>query len=326
MKKIKMGIIGTGIIAEKMATTIREMADVEAYAVGSRSQDKAQAFADQWGFTHAYGSYTDLFKDPAVELVYIATPHSQHYENAKEALLNDKPVLCEKAFTATAWQAEELFELSRQRGVFITEAIWTRYVPLSHTINEVIESGIIGRPEMLSANLGYPLSHVERMQRADLAGGTLLDLGVYPINFASMVFGGEVESVVSACTKTATGMDEQESITLTYPGGRMAVLHSSMIAKTDRQGIVSGDKGHLIVQNINNPEKITVLGMDYETLAVYDQPQQITGFEYQVRASIEAIENGWIESPYMPHAESLRIMRLMDSLRAAWGMVYPWDR
>ncbi|MDR0954250.1 MAG: Gfo/Idh/MocA family oxidoreductase, partial [Rikenellaceae bacterium] len=294
--------------------------------VGSRSQEKAQAFADQWGFARAYGSYTELFKDPAVELVYIATPHSQHYENAKEALLNDKPVLCEKAFTATAWQAEELFELSRERGVFITEAIWTRYVPLSRTINEVIESGIIGQPKILSANLGYPLSHVERNQRADLAGGTLLDLGVYPINFASMVFGPDVESVVTTCTKSATGMDEQESITLTYPGGRMAVLHSSMIAKTDRQGIVSGDKGHLIVQNINNPEKITVLGMDYETLAVYEQPQQITGFEYQVRACMEAIENGWIESPYMPHAESLRIMRLMDSLRKAWGVVYPWDR
>lgn len=326
MKKIRMGIIGTGWIAEKMAITIREMPEVEAYAVASRSADRARSFAAEWGFTRGYGSYEELVRDPAVDLVYIATPHSEHYDNAKDALLNDKPVLCEKAFTATAWQAEELFRISKERNVFITEAIWTRYMPLSQTINDVIASGVIGEPKMLSANLGYPLYERERMQRAELAGGTLLDLGVYPINFASMVFGGDVEKVVSSCTKTESGMDEQESITLFYPGGRMAALHSTMLAKTDRQGIVSGENGHLIVQNINNPERVTVVGAEYETVAIFEQPPQITGYEYQVLACIEALENGWIESPYMPHAETLRIMRLMDALRKEWGVVYPWDR
>ena len=325
MKKIRMGIVGTGIIAEKMALTIGRMDDVEAWAVASRSEEKAAAFASRWGFTRSYGSYEALFEDDGVELVYIATPHSHHYENARAALLHGRPVLCEKAFTATAPQAEELFKISRERRVFITEAIWTRYMPLSQTVNEIIAAGTIGKPRMIQANLGYPLAHVERMQRADLAGGTLLDLGVYPINFASMVFGGEVKSVLSCCTKTATGMDEQESITLTYADGRLAVLHSSMLVKTDRQGVVCGERGYLVVQNINNPERITVYDADYQPVAVYEQPPQITGFEYQVRACIEAIEKGWIESPCMPHAESLRIMRLMDALRKEWGVVYPWD-
>lgn len=326
MDRLKLGIIGSGWIAEKMAQTIAKMPEVEAYAIASRDIDKAGAFARQWNFTCAYGSYEEMLDDAEVQLVYIATPHSHHYENAKMCLLKGKPVLCEKAFTATAPQAEEILNLAKEKNLLVAEAIWTRYMPLSHKINELLDSGVIGQPKILSANLGYPIWKKERMLRAELAGGSLLDLGVYPINFAFMAFGSDFKEVVSTCVRIETGMDAQESMTFTYADGRMAVLHSTMLAKTDRQGIISGTEGHLIVENCNNPQKITVVDTDYRVIAVYDAPPQITGYEYQVYACIEALKNDWIESPCMPHAETLRVMRVMDGLRKEWGVKYPWDQ
>ena len=163
------------------------------------------------------------------------------------------------------------------------------------------------------------------MHKPELAGGALLDLGVYTLNFAAMVFGTDIIRTTSACIKTDTGVDAQNSITLEYADGKMAILCSSQMAKSDRQGIISGDKGFMIVDNINNPQKVSVYDSDYQLTAVYNCPPQITGYEYQVYASIEALENGWLESPFMPHQETLRIMRQMDELRKEWGVIYPSD-
>ena len=325
MDSIKIGIMATGWMAQKMTLTLQSMKGVELYAVASRSLQKAQEFAGKWKFTRFFGSYEAMCEDDRVDLVYIATPHSEHYDNARLCLLKGKPVLCEKAFTANAWQAEELLELSKEKNVFIAEAIWTRYIPFLKTIGEVLSSGIIGEPRMLSANLGYPIAHKERVRQPALAGGALLDIGIYPLNFASMVFGTDIKEIASSCIKLDTGVDAQHSITLVFNDGKMAVLHSTILAKTDRQGIISGEKGHLIVENINNPQRITVVSENYEVIAQYDCPPQITGYEYQVYAAIEALRNGWRESPYMPHAETLRIMRLMDGLRKDWGVCYPFD-
>lgn len=325
MERIKIGIIGSGWIAQKMAITLAGIPEAEPYAIASRDLQKAQAFAADWNFTTAYGSYEEMVQDENVQLVYIASPHSHHYEHAKLCLMHNKPILCEKAFTATAWQAEEILRLAKQRNIFVAEAIWTRYMPLSHRINQLIESGIIGDPRILSANLGYPNWLKERMYTPELAGGALLDLGVYPINFAFMVFGSNFQSVTSTCTKIDTGMDAQESITFTYADGRMAVLYSTMMAKTDRQCVVSGTEGHLLIENCNNPQSITVVNSDYQVIERHDAPQQITGYEYQVYACIEALRNGWLETPYMPHAETLHVMQVMDQLRQEWGVRYPWD-
>ena len=242
MNKRRIGILGTGWIADMMARTVAGMKEVEAYAVASRSLGKAKQFAESHGFTKAYGSYGELVSDPLVELVYIATPHSEHYENAKMCLMAGKPVLCEKAFTAAAWQAQELMELSAQRGVFITEAIWTRYMPFSKTITDLVNSGIIGTPTMLSANLCYYNIERERMYLPELAGGALLDLGVYAINFATMVFGKDVVKTTSDCLMTTSKVDLANTITWTYADGRYAVLYSSNNCKSERHGIISGTK------------------------------------------------------------------------------------
>ena len=325
MSSVKIAVIGTGWIAEKLAMTIHAMPGVETYAVASRDLSRAEAFAAKRNFARAYGSYEEMLDDEQVQLVYIASPHSHHYEHAKACILKGKAVLCEKAFTATAPQAEEVLRLAKERNVFITEAIWTRYMPLSKKINEVLASGIIGEPKMITANLCYPISHKERIMRPELAGGALLDIGIYPINFASMIFGPDVKQVISTCRKTDTGMDAQESITLLYDNDRMASLQSSIWVKSDRQGIISCTQGHLVVENCNNPQKLTVVDEDYQVIAEHAAPHQISGYEYQIQACLEALENGWIEHPDMPHAETLRIMRLMDSLRKEWGVRYPWD-
>ena len=250
--KFNVGIMGTGNIAAVMAETLNRMKGVKLYAVASREKVKADVFAGKHGVKKAYGSYEELVKDNKVELIYIATPHSEHYENARLCLENNKPVLCEKSFTANAAQAEELFKLAREKHVFITEAIWTRYMPMLKTIREVIGSGVIGDPKTLTANLGYVIDKVERILSPALAGGALLDVGVYPINFAMMIFGNDIEKVRSSCTYTDTGVDRQNTVTLQYGDGKYAVLNSSMESLSDRKGIIYGTKGFAIVENITD--------------------------------------------------------------------------
>lgn len=325
MKKLKMAILGAGGIASTMAKTISQMEQVECYAVGSRSLEKAQAFAQKFGFQKAYGSYEELVKDEEVELVYIATPHSEHYENARLCIRHKKPVLCEKAFTANAKQAKELLEYAKKEKVFITEAIWVRYMPMLQIIRKELADGVIGTPTMLTANLGYLVSAVPRMQRPELAGGSLLDLGVYPINFALMMFGDNIAKVSSACTYTDSGVDEQDSITLLYEDGKVAQLAASMLGLSDRRGTIYGTKGFMVIENINNFESLTVYDTNYHEVKTIERPAQISGYEYEVEACIRALSEGKLECEEMPHEETLRVMELMDGLREEWGVKFPFE-
>lgn len=325
MENFKVGIIGAGHIARKMAHTLRDMEGVESYAVASRNLDNAEGFAREWGFSKAYGSYEELADDPEVGLIYVATPHSHHFEQARMCLDKGKPVLCEKAFTANAREAEALIRLSERKKVFLTEAMWTRYMPFSHTLCELVNSGAIGHVMMLTANIGYPMSEKERIAKLELCGGALLDIGVYPINFAMMLFGSEITGITSACVKGETGVDLQSSITFVYRNHRIAVLGMSAFCASDRQGIISGDNGYIIADNINNPQQAVVYTINHEEVARYTCPPQITGFEYEVQESIDAIRRGEIETSSMPHAESLRVMRLLDDLRSEWDVKYPND-
>ncbi len=319
-KIFNIGILGTGWIADKMATTLAGMTTARAYAVASRTTEKAKKFAAQFSIPKAYGNYEALADDPEVDLIYIATPHSHHFENTKMCLLKNKPVLCEKAFTVNTPQAEELIRIANERKVFLAEAIWTRYQPMRQMITDVINSGVIGKLQMLSANLCYPNIALQRMYDPALAGGALLDLGVYVLNFADMFFGDDIKTMSSHCIKYPTGVDIQESITIEYNDGRIAVLWSSQLAKSDRQGIISGTDGFVIVENVNNPQSYAIYNQDYQLVKKVDCPPQITGYEYQVDCCIRAINQGKIEPDEMPHADTLRIMRQMDALRKEWGV------
>lgn len=299
---------------------------MEPYAVGARELSRAEAFAREQGFEKAYGSYEELVSDPEIDLVYVATPHSMHCEHMRLALEHGKNVLCEKAFTMNAGQAEEVIALAEKKGLLLAEAIWPRYMPSRQMILDLIDSGVIGTVTSLSANLGYPLTHVERLVRPELCGGALLDLGVYPLNFACMAFPGEIRDVASACVKWETGVDAQNSFTLTFEDGRMAVLYSSMLVQSDRLGVINGDKGYMEVQNINNPEEIRIFDLQRNCIRTIPVPEQINGYEYEVLACREALEKGWTECPQMPHAETLRMMKVMDGLRKSWGVIYPMEK
>lgn len=323
---MKLGILGAGGIAASTAPTMAALQEVECYAVASRSYEKAEAFAKKFGFQKAYGSYEEMLRDPEVELVYIATPHSHHYEHMMQCIDHGKAVLCEKAFTLNADQAKKVRAHAAEKGVFVAEAIWTRYMPSRKIINDLIGSGIIGKVNTLTANLSYVIHQVPRIYEPALAGGALLDIGVYGINFALMHFGTDIERVESAVRMMDTGVDGMETITIFYRDGRMAVLTHSVYARSDRKGIIHGDKGYIVVENINNPQSISVYDMQDQLVQKIEVPQQISGYEYQFLECAQALRDDKTESDSMPLADSVYVMEFMDSIRKQWGMVYPQER
>ena len=324
-EQMRVGIIGAGWIAEKAAITLNGLADCEAYAIASRTKEKAEAFAEKWKMRKAYGSYSELIGDPSVDLVYVATPHSHHYDVTREALLAGKPCLVEKAFMANYRQAKEIVDLSRERGVFLAEAIWTRYQPVVGMVRDLISSGRIGTPRLVTATLGYSMGDKPRIMRADLCGGALLDLGVYALNFVRMFFDTDIASITSQCVKSQTGMDLTNAMTLVLSDGVLCNLQSSAACVGDNIGVIAGTDGNLIIDNINNPQKITVNTHDREFVEDILVPQQITGYEYQFIACRQALIDGLLEPREMPLDETLYIMELMDGFRQKWGVRYPMD-
>jgi predicted dehydrogenase len=322
--KMRVGIIGAGWIAEKAAITLNGLTDCEAYAIASRSKEKAEAFAEKWKMRKAYGSYSELIADPSVDLVYVATPHSHHYDVTREALMAGKPCLVEKAFMANYRQAKEIVSLARERKVFLAEAIWTRYQPVVAMMRELISSRI-GTPKLLTATLGYSMGDKPRIMRADLCGGALLDLGVYALNFVRMFFDADILRITSQCVKSQTGMDLTNAMTLTLSNGVLCNLQSSAACVGDNIGVIAGTDGNLIIDNINNPQKITVNGPDRTYIETIPVPQQITGYEYQFVVCRQALIDGLLEPKEMPLEETLYIMQLMDGLRKDWGVRYPMD-
>jgi len=324
-KILRVGIIGTGWIAEKAAITLNGLNKCTCYAIGSRTLEKAEAFARKWNIAKAYGSYGELIADKDVDLVYVATPHSHHYDVTKEALLTGKPCLVEKAFMANHRQAKEVVDLARERKVFLAEAIWTRYQPARKMVKDLIDSGRIGTPRLVTATLGYSMGEKPRIMRADLCGGALLDLGVYALNFVRMFFDADIVNMKSLCVKSKTGMDLTNAICMVLADGLLCNLQSSAACVGDNIGVIAGTDGNLIIDNINNPQKITVNTHDREFVEDIHVPRQITGYEYQFNACRQALIEGLLEPKEMPLDETLYMMQLMDDLRLKWGIRYPMD-
>ena len=321
--------MGTGRMAGIMSDTLQQMAahgePVQLYAIGSRTQERADEMARQWGYKRAYGSYEALVADADVQLVYVATPHSHHYQHARMALEAGKPVLCEKAFCANARQAQQLIDLAHQKQLFLAEAMWIRYKPFVLQLPSLLQ--YTGKPQLLACSLCYPKWFRPTIVRADLCGGALMDLGVYLLHFARICFGSDIEKVVSHCMKSPdTGLDSQDAISLYYRDGRMANMQCSVMCANDRQGIISGTEGYLVIDNINNPARVDIFDKDHrlqQTLRA--DSNELTGYEYEIRACIDAISKGQTECQLMAHHETLEIMQQLDALRAEWGVHFPTD-
>lgn len=327
-KNFKMAIMGAGNIAGQMATAINGLEEygVEAYAVASRDLEKAEEFAKKWNFAKVYGSYEELAEDAEIDLIYIATPHAMHYENAMLCIDKGRNILVEKAFCANADQTKEVIAAARAKGVFVAEAIWTRYMPAVQMIRDIIASGKIGCVDSVEADFSVPISKVKRLHDPALAGGALLDLGVYTLTFASMFLGDDVAAVKSRCIRYETGVDATDHIELTYQDGRKAFLRTSMVSGSRNEGKINGTKGYIAVDNLNSLEKLQVFDASGQLVETIVPPQLVNGYEYEVLASKKAIEAGLTECVEMTHAETILIMEQMDNLRKNWGVVYPFEK
>lgn len=322
---LRVGIVGTGWIAEKAAITLNGMTHCQAFAIGSRQQEKADAFAQRWNIPRAYGSYDALLADADVDLVYVATPHSHHYDVTRQALLAGKPCLVEKAFMANYRQSKEIVNLARECHVFLAEAIWTRYQPVLGIVRQLLAEGRIGQPRLITATLGYSMGNKERIMRPDLCGGALLDLGVYALNFVRMFTSAPIRNIDGYCVKSDTGMDLTNSITIILDDGMLCNVQSSAACVGDNIGVIAGTEGNLIIDNINNPQQVTVNGPNRTFVETIHVPQQITGYEYQFEACRQALIDGLLEPLEMPLDETLYVMQLMDDLRRKWDVRYPMD-
>ena len=318
--EMNVGIIGAGHIAEKAATTLAAMGDMKCLAIGSRSLEKAQAFAARLSIPRAYGSYEDLLQDPDIGLVYIATPHSCHFENARDAILAGKPCLVEKSFMMNAVEAATILALAREKGIFIAEAMWPRYMPVRAIAREVLASGVIGKPLMLTASLAYDVSEKERVLRPELGGGALLDLGVYLLNFVRMYCDSPIRDLSTSCIRATTGVDASEVITFIHEDGTLSSVQASGFSQGANEGVIAGTTGYLVFDDLINPTCLRICRKRHIIEREIPIPQQITGFEYQFQACADAISAGRLEPESMPHAETLYIMHLMDRLRTEWGV------
>lgn len=323
---MKIAILGAGRIAGIVSATLAKLDEIECYAVAARDLSRAQDFARQYGYQRAYGSYEEMLRDPEVELVYVATPHSHHHAHIMLCLQAGKHVICEKSFTMNAPQAREAVDYARTHALYLAEAMWTRYMPSRKMIDDLLAGGIIGKPHILTANLSYPNAVHERIVRPELAGGALLDLGVYGLNFALMHFGDDIDRIETSAQLTDTGVDAMESITILYRDGRAAVLTHGIYGRSDRRGVIYGEKGYLVASNINNPQKIFIYDTADQLIAAYDIPKQISGYEYEFQEAVRCIRAGKTESDSMPLSRTIQVMEIMDALRAKWGVVYPQER
>ncbi|WP_228004762.1 Gfo/Idh/MocA family protein [Amycolatopsis sp. YIM 10] len=326
---VRWGILAPGGIARLFCAALRQGTRQEIAAVGSRSLERAKAFADEFGAASAYGSYAELVNDPRVDIVYVASPHSEHHAQARLALEAGKPVLVEKAFTRNAAEAEDLVELAKAKQLLLVEAMWARFLPHYDVIGQALADGLIGEVTTVFADHGQPLypDGPARLASPDLAGGALLDLGVYPVSFAEFAL-GPFTSVTAVGALTELGVDTQEAITVTNAAGAHGVLHASMLGATPGTASICGTGGRLDIGGPFYGPTWVRLHDRYGKLV--DEHAQVAdaghgGLRYQAAEAARCLAAGRTESEIFPLDATVRVMAAMDEIRAQLGVRYPGE-
>lgn len=324
--KIRWGILGPGGIAHKFADALKVIRDAEITAVGSRDLQRADAFADTFDVPHRHGNYVELANNPEVDVVYVATPHPFHKACAMLCLEAGKAVLCEKPLTVDTDQAEALIACAREHKQFLMEAMWTRFIPVMVKVRKWLADGVIGEPRMLTADFGNRVElTAENMQgrlfALKLAGGAMLDIGVYTVSLASMVFGAPTK-ITSLAHIGETGVDEQAAVLLSYDADQIASLSCAITTRTSQDARIFGTKGAIYIPNFSRATSATLEVLEKEPVQI-EIPFTGNGFEYQVLEVIKCLRAGKLESDVMPLDESLSIIQTMDIARAQWGLEYP---
>ena len=321
---MKWGILSTGVIARNFAETAKKMDDVHIHAVASRTKESADVFADQYGIPVRCEGALALAQNPDVDIVYIGTPHNAHYEGMKLMIEHGKHVLCEKSFTTDAAQAREIFELAREKGVFVMEAFWTKLCPVYREVERVIAAGEIGELRAVTAQYGYTTAREARKFDPQQAGGTLLDIGVYAIGFACMMLGYEFDAIQSNLIMNSVGTDAIDAITL-RKGNAVAQLVTAIGANMPLVGGVYGTKGHIDIPDFKNPQKVTVCVDGKEPYEI-SRPFEVNGFEYEIREAMDCVRAGKICSDIMTPEQSVAVMAIMDEIRRQNNLVFPFER
>ena len=320
---VRWGILATGTIAKNFAETAARMGDVLITAVASRSLEKANAFADTYGIKNRHASIQALAADPQVDIVYVATPHSCHYEDMKTLIAAGKHILCEKSFTTDTVQAKEIFALAKEKNVFVMEAFWTKFIPVYRHLSRILEEGTIGEVRAVTATYGYTTARQARKFDAQLAGGTLLDIGVYAIGFACMALGYEFDLIKSTLIMNPEGTDATDAILL-RKGNAVAQLTCAIGSFIPTFAAIYGTLGRIEIPEFKNPERIT-LCVDGKEPVEFAEAFEVNGFEYEIREAQSCVLEGKIESSVMTAAQSIAVMEIMDEVRRQNALVFPFE-
>ena len=322
----RWGILGTGSIAHKFAAGLTSVTDATLAAVGSRAQETADAFGDEFDVANRHSTYEALAQDPNVDAIYVSTPHPFHQENTILCLEAGKAVLCEKPFAINAEGARRMMAVAKDNGVFLMEAMWTRFVPLMVEVRKIIVEGRIGEVRMCQADFGFRagINPEGRLFDPALGGGALLDVGVYPVSFASMVMRKIPTRVTGFAEIGETGVDEQAGMVLGYGGGEIAVLSTAVRTNTSGEARIWGTEGKIEIGPrfwCPDTAELTV-GGDIQTLNI---PYEGNGYNYEAMHVAECLREGKTESDVLTLGETITIMETMDGLRGKWGLKYPME-
>ena len=322
----RWGILAPGTIAHQFARGLRAVPDAELVAVGSRSIERAAAFAHQYDIANVHGTYEALVEDPTVDAIYVANPHNYHRDSAILCLEHGKAVLCEKPFTVSADGAQQILAAARKAGVFAMEAMWTRFLPAMQQARAWIDDGRIGDVRMVDASFAFrgPWEPEGRLLNPKLAGGSLLDVGVYVVSFAYWVTGRNPVSVLSQAHIGETGVDEQATILFRYEDGALARLACGIRTNTQHRAAVYGTEGWIEFPTSfwNGTTAVLHVGDEEQR---FERPHMANGYEYEAIEVSRCLAEGKVESEIMPLDETLRIMRTLDVIRGQWNLVYPFE-
>ncbi|HHX12294.1 MAG TPA: Gfo/Idh/MocA family oxidoreductase [Clostridiales bacterium] len=327
MKTIKWGIIGAGNIATKFATALSSMKDTELLAIASRNIKKAEEFADRFQIKKAYGSYEELVKDEEVDVVYIATPHTEHKANGALCIINNKAVLCEKPFTINTEESKYLIDLAAKHDVFLMEAMWTKFLPVTNAVKSWIKDKKIGEVKHIRASFGYntPYDINSRLYNPDTGGGALLDVGVYPITYACYLLDKLPDNIESSAIIGKSNVDEQNVIALHFDNGVLGNLSSAISAHTGDDALIIGDEGKIHIPNFWNAQKALVYNNEGQIVDSVEIPFMANGYEYEAEEVNNCLRQGKKQSSINSLNDTLDIMTIMDELRQQWGLKYPQD-
>ncbi len=327
IEEFNWGLIGPGRIAHNFACALKVVKHAKLYAVASRDRQRASDFSAQYNGEKSYGDYQQLLADPNIDAIYIGTPHRFHYEQIKLGLNAGKAVLCEKPLTVNATQAAELIDLAKQKQVFLMEAVWTRFLPIYDEVSRWLNQNLIGDLHSIQSSFGFKIekNDNDRLYNPRLAGGSLLDMGVYNVNISQWVFKQNPINLSSTATIADTGVDEHCAVNLMYADKRYSQFTSSFLAKHNNDLSIYGSKGKIIIHDMfwcaQSASLITE--EDNKTINI---PFRASGFEYEIEAAIEAIKNGELEHKIMPLNDTLANMKVMDEIRRIIGLEYCFTR